>query len=724
MCLFCLQVSNTHLKRCSRLLFSLKKKHRIVIIGAGPTALGAATRLFELGVERSNTQIIILEQNNFAGGLAKSMMDSNGFLWDMGGHVQFSHYPYFDRTLERAIPHWNKLKRVSYAFMKDSDSQRRFIPYPVQYNIHLMAEENQRKCLKGLERITEHPVMKKPVNFDQWLVKNFGEELCDVFMRKYNKKVWTVEPQEMNAVWVGERVAVPDIAKIKEKIAAAKRGNLVEESNWGPNSFFKFPKYGGTGVVWRTVAKLVPQSWFHYNHKVVGVNMKKKSVEVLVDGAENTSSKFSYVLPYDTLISTAPLDDMINMANDDDARTLDMKKLANKFVYSHTHVIGIGLSGQPPSFLADKCWMYFPDNDVPFYRITVFSLYSSYHVPVPGKYWSLMGEAAEPKLAADHDYWTEKNLLNLSINALVNYGYIKADQVVSKFYHRLDHGYPVPFLERDQLLDVIQPWLQENSIYSRGRFGGWRYEVGNQDHSLMQGVEVADLIMRRIPEETYPDANLVNSMKASNRFLNCNPYVNPHYEIVVSHFDNDDLSKLKRYARFSHIYHKGAEVIPRFNFQRWEKLPDVGIEAHTYLHHIITNYDHISDITVFIHGGGISESDHKFCYDNIWNFIKGARKKKLFMLGPIDQLWDWEEDVDSKTVRESKMSIGEFWHEIFGYSHPGSINYPRMPCFGVHKNGIYAHPKHFYEKIYRYVSDHSEPEESYYLKKLWASIFE
>ena len=28
------------------------------------------------------------------------------------------------------------------------------------------------------------------------------------------------------------------------------------------------------------------------------------------------------------------------------------------------------------------------------------------------------------------------------------------------------------------------------------QFGGWHYELGNQDHSFMQGVEVSDLIMR------------------------------------------------------------------------------------------------------------------------------------------------------------------------------------------------------------------------------------
>ncbi len=42
-------------------------------------------------------------------------------------------------------------------------------------------------------------------------------------------------------------------------------------------------------------------------------------------------------------------------------------------------------------------------------------------------------------------------------------------------------------------------------IWSRGRFGSYKYEVGNQDHSLMLGVECADNVLfgskvRRTPE--------------------------------------------------------------------------------------------------------------------------------------------------------------------------------------------------------------------------------
>jgi hypothetical protein len=41
----------------------------------------------------------------------------------------------------------------------------------------------------------------------------------------------------------------------------------------------------------------------------------------------------------------------------------------------------------------------------------------------------------------------------------------------------------------------------------------------------------------------------------------------------------------------------------RNDFGYVEKLPNIGRESHTYIHHIIKNYDNLADFTTFIQGG-------------------------------------------------------------------------------------------------------------------------
>ena len=48
---------------------------------------------------------------------------------------------------------------------------------------------------------------------------------------------------------------------------------------------------------------------------------------------------------------------------------------------SSSHIVGIGLRGACPHGL--KCWLYFPEDDCPFYRTTVFSHYAPNNCPPP-----------------------------------------------------------------------------------------------------------------------------------------------------------------------------------------------------------------------------------------------------------------------------------------------------------------------------------------------------
>src|SRR3982751_759978 len=123
---------------------------RIVIIGAGPTGLGAAHRLRELG----HDDFVVLEASDHVGGLATSFTDDAGFTYDIGGHVLFSHYEYYDRLVDRLMgDDFTELEREAWVWMED-----RFIPYPFQNNIRDLEPQTVYACLKGLldAQRTEH----------------------------------------------------------------------------------------------------------------------------------------------------------------------------------------------------------------------------------------------------------------------------------------------------------------------------------------------------------------------------------------------------------------------------------------------------------------------------------------------------------------------------------------------------------------------------------------
>lgn len=430
----------------------------VLVVGGGPAGLGAARQLEQAGADWR-----LLEADDHFGGLSASFVDGQGFTWDLGGHVLFSHYASFDDCMDQALgpDGWVQHQRESWVWIRN-----RFVPYPFQNNLHRLDPQDRWECVAGLLDARQRAA--RATDFDAWVEQTMGPGIARLFLRPYNAKVWAYPLTMLGCEWVGERVSVPDLRVVLKSICTGE-----DNVEWGPNRQFRFPRRGGTGAIWQALGRNLPPERVGLGQRVVALDARAR-VARTADGRQ---------WHYGDLISTLPLDHLIGMT----PGVVD-PSIAGKLLYSSTHVVGLGLRGRIPEALATKCWMYFPESNSPYYRVTVFSNYSPHNVPHPGEQWSLMAEVAEsPLRPVDVATVVERTRVALREDGLLP---DDAD-IVSTVHRRLPHGYPTPFVGRDALVDPVLRAFEACRVFSRGRFGAWKYEVSNQDHSFAQGRECA-----------------------------------------------------------------------------------------------------------------------------------------------------------------------------------------------------------------------------------------
>jgi protoporphyrinogen oxidase len=208
---------------------------------------------------------------------------------------------------------------------------------------------------------------------------------------------------------------------------------------------------------------------------------------------------------YDSLISTMPLTRLTGLFG-----IPALHRETSRLRHSQVHVVGAALPRAIPEELSGKTWIYCPEDSCIFYRVTPFSLLSPAHVPSPGRQCSFLCEISLP----GHEAAPATDFRARTLSDLGRIGLLNADPVSTHFFDmHAEFGYPVPTPTRDAILNRVLPELEKFGMYSRGRFGGWKYEVSNMDHSVMQGVEIADRLLTGAEEMTLFHPEVVNAGK-------------------------------------------------------------------------------------------------------------------------------------------------------------------------------------------------------------------
>jgi len=214
--------------------------------------------------------------------------------------------------------------------------------------------------------------------------------------------------------------------------------------------------------------------------------------------------------------------------------------------------------------------------------------------------------------------------------------------------------------------------------------------------------------------------------------------LSPMVQFVVAHY-NEDLAWLDPIADSAIVYTKGPTV-PIEHPERTLRLPNIGREGHTYLHHIVAAYDCLPDVIVFLQG---QIDDHVSLHPSElkeWASRTRPGEVTTFPWRELELFDDWDgipwEDYPSwkkwssmqmKPLPDDKTPA-KYFKELLGFNKvPYCVGFQPGAIFAVHGETIKGHPKSFYERLLKefFLGEMADinPETGHYMERFWLAIF-
>ena len=220
---------------------------------------------------------------------------------------------------------------------------------------------------------------------------------------------------------------------------------------------------------------------------------------------------------------------------------------------------------------------------------------------------------------------------------------------------------------------------------------------------------------------------------------NVNIKLDKSIEIVISRYNEDLKWTLdKPFNKYKYIvYNKGNnDNFEKKNILKIINLKNVGRCDHTYLYHVINNYNNLSDIIVFL-PGSINMNYKKRKAIKLLEKIED-KNNAIFLSDYYDknivntfyhfQLNNYESnDIKNRNenVNNFKLSnirpFGKWYNNTFNNRVLHNISF--FGIFSVSKYDILKNNVNYYELLLKQLNDSSNPEVGHYFERSWETIF-
>lgn len=443
-----------------------------VVLGGGLAGLGAAHAFAEEGAGP-----LLIEKEPVVGGLSRTIQHQ-GFRFDLGGHRLITD----SLAIESLVRNIVKDDLLEVPRSSKIVLGGRHFDYPLQ-PLNACLGFGLSTTLRILsdylaEKVKARAGAPNPVSLEEWVTRNFGRALFEIFFKGYSEKVWGIGCDRIAAEWMAQRI---DGLSFGSALRNALFKGTKARLRTAVDRFF-YPAWG-IGQLADGLAQRITRAGSILTGGRV-TRLEHRHGRILSACVSSERGYEEYIA--DGFVSTIPLPALVRLL--DPVPPPEVLAAAARLRYRDLLLVTVMLKRER---VTDQTWIYVPDPEIPFGRIHEPTNWSSRMAP-PGH--TLL--VTEHFCFRDDAVWNapDERLVTSTVRHLERLGLIGREEMLDALVVRIPNAYPLFEVGYGARCDCLRDYLGGfSNLRISGRTGDFRYH--NMDHALEAGIKAAMELM-------------------------------------------------------------------------------------------------------------------------------------------------------------------------------------------------------------------------------------